>query len=413
MVQPALTFQKPDRSWKMSLINQIASPLARNGIPGVDLTASSLLKDAQQQTQLSDWGDPHFRVALETLLNAFDTEARLNFLGRYFLRRYCLNLLKNRLQLQADFKHYPEIQQVPIQRPLFILGLPRTGTTFLHNLLSQDPNSRWLRMWELYFPVPAPEENDPNCPARIEAAQAMIDSVQKLAPKLAIAHDLKATNPEECNVLFEHEFTSLLFGLRTHIPSYTQWLDTLDWTPFYQSYRQQLQYLSWRYRRDHWVLKAPVHLLHLDTLLKVFPDANIVWNHRDPLETLPSVCSLCGIIRSIYTDHIDLNEIGQYWLNRLADGVESAIVARQSVSEEQFFDVNYSDLTQNPINTVRRIYDHFDYPYTPEMEQNINRWLTDNPQHKHGVHRYCLETFGLDAEAVNQRYHYYRTQFNV
>ncbi|MGB3403702.1 MAG: sulfotransferase [Microcoleaceae cyanobacterium] len=413
MVQSSLTFEKPHRPWKVSLINRLASPLARNGIPGVDLTAESLLKEAQQQTQLSDWGDPHFRVGLETLLNAFNTEAQLHFVGRFLLRRYCLNLLKNRLQLQADFKQYPEIQQVPIQRPLFILGLPRTGTTFLHNLLSQDPNSRWLRMWELYFPTPAPEENDSNSPARIEAAQAMINSVQKLAPQLAIAHELNATNPEECNVLFEHEFMGLLFGLRANIPSYTQWLDTLDWVPFYQSYRQQLQYLSWRDRREHWVLKAPAHLLYLDALLDVFPDANIIWNHRDPTISLPSMCSLSAIIRSIYTDQLDLNQMSQYWLNRLADGLESAMTVRQSASEEQFFDVNYSDLTQNPIDTVRRIYDYFGYSYTSEMEQNINRWLAENPQHKHGVHRYSLEAFGLNSEAVNQRYQHYRSQFQV
>lgn len=413
MIQSPLTFQKPHRPWKISLLNWVASPLARNGIAGVDLTEESLLREAEKQTQLSDWGDPQFRVALRTLLDALNTEARLNFLGRYLLRTDCLNLLKNRLQLQADFKRYREIQQVPIQRPLFILGLPRTGTTFLHNLLSQDPNSRWLRMWELYFPTPAPQENDPQSHSRIEATQAIIDSVQQLAPQFAVAHSLNATNPEECNVLFEHEFVGILFELQGNIPSYTQWLKTQDPTPFYQSYRQQLQYLSWRYSRDHWVLKAPAHLLHLDILLKVFPDANIVWNHRDPLQTVPSLCSLCAITRSIYTDYIDLNDIGQHCFNRFAEGVESAMAARQSASEEQFYDVHYSDLTQNPIDTVRRIYDHFGYPYTPEMEQNINHWLADNPQHKHGVHRYSLEAFGLDAETVNQRYHHYRTQFNV
>jgi hypothetical protein len=413
VMQSSLTFQKPHRSWKMSLINWVASPLARNGIPIVDLTEASLLREAQQQTQLSDWGDPRFRIALRTLLDALNQEARLHFFGRYLLRTYCLNLLKNRLQLQANFKQYPEIQQVPIQRPLFILGLPRAGTTFLHHLLSQDPKSRWLRLWELYFPCPPPEENNAESDTRIEAAQIMIQSFQTLAPDLAIAHELKATNPEECNVLFEHEFLGILFELRANIPSYTQWLKIQNWNPFYQYYRQQLQYLSWRYRRHHWVLKAPAHILHLDALLKVFPDANIVWNHRDPLQSLPSLCSLCAIARSIYTDHLNLNEIGKHWLNRLADGVESAMVARQSASPQQFYDVNYSDLTQNPIDTVRRIYDYFGYAYTPEMEQKMNHWLTHNPKHKHGVHRYSLEAFGLNAEEVNQRYHHYRSQFNV
>lgn len=409
----SLTFSQSDPALKLEILKELGIVTDQNDSPEIELTETSLLEAAKQQTQLDDWGDERFRVALRQLLESLNTEANLNVLGRYLFRNYCINLLVNRLKLQADFQRYPEIVQVPIKRPIFILGLGRTGTTFLHNLICQDPNSRWLRLWELFFPSPPPDgqilETDP----RIQQAKQLVENWNNLVPQLATAHNLNPTGPEECNVLFEHDFVSILFELRAHIPSYVNWQRTQDWLSSYQYYRQQLQLLGWHFPGKHWVLKAPAHLFYLDALLQVFPDACIVWTHRDPLKAIPSVCSLGAIFRSIYIDSVDLKQIGEHWLNRAVEQVESGIAVRDRTSGEQFYDVYYNDLIQNPIGTVRQIYNHFSYDFTPEHEANINHWIADNPKNKYGTHRYSLEAFGLDETTVNQKFDRYRQRFNV
>ncbi|MEL7038630.1 MAG: sulfotransferase [Cyanobacteria bacterium J06592_8] len=411
--QAALTFSQPDLNSREEILKQLGISNLQPDSPELELTEASLLEAAQQQTQLSDWGNEQFRVALRQLLKSLNTEANLSVLGRYLFRMELINSLTNRLKLQADFQRYPEILQVPIKRPLFIVGLGRTGSTFLHNLICQDPNSRWLHFWELYFPSPPPEGEISESDFRLQQAQQQVDLLNWVAPQMATAHSLKVTNPEECNVLFGHNFVSVIYELQAYIPSYVNWKRTQDWLSSYRYYRQQLQLLGWHYPDKHWVLKAPFHLFHLDQLLKVFPDACIVWTHRDPLEALPSVCSLTAILRSIYMDSVDLKQIGEDLLDRTVEQVESGMAVRPTAPSEQFYDVYYSDLVQNPVDTVRKIYEHFSYNFTSEHEANMNRWIAENPKNKYGTHRYTLEEFELDKTIVNQRFASYRQQFNL
>jgi hypothetical protein len=412
------TFDQSDWPWWLRLLNWAGTTLRRGGLPLADLTEESLLSAAQRRTRLSDWGNESFRIPLRILLESLEKEANLNFVGRSLLRQYCIHLLVNRLRLQEDFKRHPEILQVPIQRPLFILGLPRTGTTLLHNLLSQDPSSRWLHLWELNSPSPPPEPETHETDPRIEAAKKVVNRLKFLAPKHSAAfsavHYLNPEGPEECNQLFEHEFASILFELRANVATYSAWLETQDMVTPYRFYRQQLQLLGWHWSGDHWVLKAPAHLLlNLDALLAVFPDACIVQTHRDPLKILPSACSLYAMSRGIYTDRVDLRAISEHVLNRLANGLERGMQVRESALAEQFYDVNYSTLVQDPIGTVRQLYEYFGYKFSPRMEENLNRWISENPQHKHGIHRYSLEQFGLEPEVVNRRFVNYRQRFNI
>lgn len=407
------TFTQPTRPVWLRFVNWAGNILRQSGVPLAKLTEESLLSAAQHQTGLSDWGDERFRIPLRMLLESLDKEANLNFIGRSFIEQRCIQLLVNRLRIQDDFKHFPEILQVPIRRPLFILGLPRTGTTLLHNLLSQDPASRWLSLWELESPSPPPEPDTRKTDPRIKNVEKVVKIYNFLAPQLATAHYVNPNGPEECNTLFEHEFVSTLFELRAHVPSYSEWLTAHDMVAPYVYYRQQLQLLGWRCPGDHWVLKAPAHLLSLDALLNVFPDACIIQTHRDPLKVLPSICSLCAMVRGIYTDNVDLNSVGEHWLNRLANGLEREMQVRESANSAQFYDVNYSALLRDPIGTVRQIYDYFGYPFSTRMEENLNYWISENPQHKHGVHRYSLEQFGLNPGVVNSRFANYRERFNI
>lgn len=407
------TLEHPYRPQWLRLVNWAGSTLRRSGVPIANLSEESLLSAAQRQTKLSDWGDESFQVPLETLLASLEKEANLNFVGRYLLQQYFIRLLVNRLRIQDDLKRHPEISQVHIVKPLFVIGLPRTGTTFLHNLLSQDPSSRWLHFWELFSPSPPPDYQTRETDPRIQDAEKLVKQYNYLAPKLASAHYLNPKGPEECNNLFEHDFVSLIFELRANIPSYTEWLAAHDMVASYRYYRQQLQLLAWRYPGDHWVLKAPAHLFSMDTLLSVFPDACIVQTHRDPLKVLPSICSLCAMVRGVHTDQVDLTGVGEHWLNQLANAIERAMQARESADPIRFYDVNYDALVQDPIGTVHQIYEYFGYNVNTQMEENINKWIAQNPQHKHGIHKYSLNQFGLDPTVVNHRFARYRQRFNI
>ncbi|WP_019504294.1 sulfotransferase [Pleurocapsa sp. PCC 7319] len=404
------TIEKNTRPQWTNWLDWGGTKLRQIGVPLADLSETSLLSTAQNQSQLSDWGNEDFRVALQILLKSLEREANLNFMGRLILRKYFLQLLVNRLKIQDTFKHHPEILQVPIRKPLFITGLPRTGTTFLHRLLAQDPNCRWLHLWELYNPCPPPEKYNAETDARIEIARKFIQRQQNLAPALAIAHALDAQAPEEGNQLFEHSFASMLFEFRFCVPSYGAWLKTQDMVAQYQYFRQQLQLLGWHWS-GRWVLKEPVHLFHLDALLEVFPDACIVQTHRAPFEVMPSMCSLVAIVRNVFTNETDLEELGEYWLNRLVNGIERAMEVRQQMNSKCFYDVSYRSLIHDPVGTARQIYNFFDYDWNIQVETNMKQWLSRNPQHKHGVHRYSSEQFGLDAGLVNQRFTNYYEQF--
>ncbi|MUL38133.1 sulfotransferase family protein [Gloeocapsopsis dulcis] len=408
------TFEHPYRPLWLRGINWTGETLKQNGISLVDLSEASLLTAASSKTGLSNWGDESFRLPLRTLLESLEKDAALNLFGRYFMRKLCIQLLSNRLRIQEDLKHYPEILQVPIARPLFILGMPRSGTTLLHNLLAQDPASRWLHLWEMASPSPPPEYHNRNSDPRIQRVEKFVKRYNTLAPQLTTVHNLNPKGPEECNPLFEHEFTSPIFEIRANVKCYAEWLETYDLVRAYQFYRQQLQLLAWHYPPDsHWVFKAPAHIFYLDALIKVFPDACIVQTHRDPLKVLPSICSLTAIVRGIYSDRIEPKTLGKYWSDRIAKALVREMQVRDSEQSSRFYDVHYHTLVQDPIGIVRQIYAYFGYEFHPQMAENIKTWLAQNPQHKHGVHRYSLEQFGLDPEKVNAQFAKYCEKFNV
>ena len=367
--------------------------------PNIALNDEALLQKAAAQTGLSDFGDDSFREPFGILLRSLREEARLNTQGVILMQRTLLRLLTNRLRTEAAFAAHPEMTQTPIERPLYILGFPRTGTTLLHNLLACDPASRWLRLWEGLHPAPSPESlvDDP----RIEQTEAFIAGFEKIVPRLASAHKLNATGPEECLWLIEHTFADFIFELRANIPGYSAWLAGHEADPvWYRYYRRQLQMLGCKCRGSHWVCKAPRHLPGLAGLLEVFPDARIVQTHRGAESVLPSICSLCEITRSAASDTVDKAAIGAHWHRRLIEIERSSAEVRAAADPGRFLDVQYADLTHNPIGTVQRIYEHHGYGYSDEFEDGMKRWLADNRQHKHGPHRYSLEEYGLSAEAV-------------
>jgi hypothetical protein len=220
--------------------------------------------------------------------------------------------------------------------------------------------------------------------------------------------------PQECVALTAHDFATMIFHTTHDVPSYQAWLEGADLRWVYASHRRQLQYLQWRCPAERWVLKSPGHLWALDALLAVYPDARIVQTHRDPLTVVASLTSLITLLRSLATDRIDPVAIGADWTRRLADGLERATAVRErACAPGQVLDVHFRDLVGHEIETVRRIYVHFDMELTPEAERRMRRFLADNPRDKHGRHRYTLAAAGLDPGTERQRYRAYRERFGI
>jgi hypothetical protein len=288
-----------------------------------------------------------------------------------------------------------------IVAPLFIVGLPRTGTTILHGLLEQDPTNRSPLSWEVQFPVPpaTPEtwETDP----RIAEHQKILDQLFKLVPGFAAMHPMGATMPQECVAVFTMCFMSEQLQVQFNVPSYQAWLDEQDMRPTYEFHRHFLQHAqSGGVQGGRWVLKSPAHLHLIETLLDVFPDARIVHTHRDPIKVCASVASLTATLRGASTDAIDLHEIGRQQLDWWAKLIGSSLEQRRRLrhKSEQFFDVKMSETVSDPLDVVRRMYAHFDYPLTDEVEARMLAFMKENTRDKHGSHTYTPEDFGIDPE---------------
>ena len=232
-------------------------PGLEDGIPDVSLDEQTLFEKATELTGLSDWGDRSFHTPLRILLKALNEEAGLHQLGRYLMFGTLVRLLSNRLKIQHDLASHPDILEVPIVKPLYVLGFPRTGTTFLHNLLACDPNARSISLWEGLYPSPPPDRNTRDCDPRIEKVTQWIATINAVSPQLASAHHLNPTGPEECLWLFEHTFVDLVFDLRAHMPSYSKYLIKNEGhVDAYAYYKTLLQLLAWRCDGQHWVLKV-------------------------------------------------------------------------------------------------------------------------------------------------------------
>lgn len=393
------------------VLNSIGRALGGNGARWVSLDPDRLIRHAEQATGFSDWGPGDLRGPLQALTRSLRDDAQLNLMGHLMMRQYLERILANRLRVQNDIRQNPEILDVTIKRPLFIVGLPRTGSTLLQRLLARDPAVRSLQTWEMWFPSPPPRAETYYSDPRISLTERRLRMLNWTAPEFASVHEVVAGEPEECISLLQASLVSSCFELMARIPSYVSWLNQQDQHQPYAQYKRHLQLLQWKHPKDHWVLKSPFHLFGLEALLDVFPDAVIVQTHREPINVIPSFSSLYHVMHRLTSDQAQARELGPYVLERLAEASDTSLDLRQRYGPERFFDVSYLDLVKQPFATVQRIYDRFGYEMTPDALSQMQAWLAASPQHKHGVHRYTLEEFGLTAEQVNTRFSRYRDSF--
>ena len=385
----------------MKVINFIGRSANAMGMQPIALDEDSLINRAIKKAGSSDFGGDGFREGLRRFLASAESEAELTLLGRLMVQGYVTDNLVNRLKLTEWRKQHDAVAKEKIVAPLFIVGLPRTGTTILHGLLEQDPTNRSPLSWEVQFPVPpaTPEtwETDP----RIAEHQKILDQLLKLVPGFAAMHPMGATMPQECVAVFTMCFMSEQLQVQFNVPSYQAWLDEQDMRPTYEFHRHFLQHAqSGGVQGGRWVLKSPAHLHLIETLLDVFPDARIVHTHRDPIKVCASAASLTATLRGASTDAIDLHEIGRQQLDWWAKLIGSSLEQRRRLrhKSEQFFDVKMSETVSDPLDVVRRMYAHFDYPLTDEVEARMLAFMKENTRDKHGSHTYTPEDFGIDPE---------------
>lgn len=372
----------------------------------VDFDLGRLLNDASRRFGSDDFGTMDFLQPLGTLLDAFNNEAELTLIGRMAMREEILQSLLIRLRIQADRKRDPEIAAAGIVAPLFITGIPRSGTTFLHNLLAEDPRFRAPAAWEVMYPSPSPGARPSSSDRRIARAQRRMEQLYWLAPEFKVIHPLDAALPQECIAITSSSFVSDSFPTMCHIPSYQRWLDNAQLLSSYQYHRCFLQHLQGGHKDLRWLLKAPAHLFGLRALLDVYPDARLVFTHRDPLEALPSLASLTLALRGAFSDRLEPEQIGHEIIDHWATGMQKArdVVLQLPDRQARCIDISYDDLTGRPLEAVERLYDHFDLALSREARSRMQNYLRQRPKGRFGPHLYSLAEFAIDAKQVEQAF---------
>lgn len=405
----------PPKPFALRAFNRAGGALRRLGVPLIPLDEGDLLARAARRTRLSDFGDETFRAPLRLLLDSLEREARLTPLGRLIARTDIVRLLANRLHIVDTLAREPAITDAPIHRPIFIIGLPRTGTTILHELLAQDPANRVPMSWEVQTVWPPPERATYDTDPRIAAVDRHFAGVDRIIPGFKRMHPMGALLPQECVALMAHDFATMIYHTTHDVPTYQAWLESCDARWIYVSHKRQLQYLQWRCPAERWVLKSPGHLWMLPALLAVYPDARIVQTHRDPLKVIASLTSLITYLRSMASDHQDPHAIAADWTARLARGLEYTMRVRDEVRlpSERVFDMQFAEFIGDEIAMVRRIYTHFGIALGAEAETRMRRFLAANPADKHGRHRYRLADAGLDEATERRRYAAYQERYRV
>lgn len=404
----------PRPEWVESFNDEGRHMDIRNLVP---LDPAELIETAKRATGFNDFGDGRWHEPFEILVKSLEEEAALNFFGRLMARNDVLNWLKALLGIHAAFKQHPEIADEVIDRPLFIAALPRSGSSILFELLSLDPGFGSPLQWEMMFPYPPPEAATYETDPRIDTCQHLVTQWGRVAPSFSAIHQMDARLPNECIFAQAACFTSEYFPSQFQVPSYIDFLATrADWEFSYGFYKKVLQVLQWRNPRKHWLLKAPSHMNYVPTIFKIFPDARVLFTHRDPVVAQASVINLMGTLFWIRSDKpMEIKafagmlspEAMAYGLNRTIDWLEDG-----AIPKDQCFNSLYADLIQSPVEAVRKIYDKAGMAFTADAERRIRDYLAAKPQGKFGKHQYGLAN-AAETARLRQLFSRYQSYFGV
>jgi len=373
---------------------------------------AELLDEAAVEVGFDDFGGDDFREGLRELLRALDENSTLNAMGRVAIRHMILRDLRARLIAERGFSEVPESADIPIVKPLVIVGLPRTGTTALQELLALDPQFQGLELWLARTPKPRPERSSWPNDADYIACDQSIELIRAHQPELYAIHKMEADKVDECWNLTAQSFAHSSWLAQTALPRYRDWFARVDMVPVYERHRRNLQLIGANQPGTRWMLKDSTHLFALEAFLEVYPDALVVQTHRDPVESIPSVCSLCWTARKALNEE-SAAEFGASTLDLWHGGVERTRAFREKRSDERFIDVAFSRFKSEPIAVVEEIYSRFGLTLTDETRETMRRFRNENPPGAVGEHRYAASDWDLDVEEIRTRFADYSKQHGI
>ncbi|MGI5323924.1 sulfotransferase family protein [Actinomadura nitritigenes] len=368
-------------------------------------TVEDLHASASRVTGLTEFGDDDYLGGLEVLLDSMAKDAGLTPAGNKAQRAMLRGALAARQFSEAAWKKHPGYADVPVERPIFVTGLPRTGTTALHRLLTADPAHQGLDLWLAEIPQPRPPRETWADDPLFQAIDSAYRKHHVENPEFMGVHYISADSVEECWQLLRQNMLSISFESLAHLPTYSSWLAGQDWTPAYARHRRNLQLIGMNDADRRWVLKNPSHLFALDALLEVYPDALIVQTHRTPRTAMASMCSLAAHATAGWSDVFTGATLGRDQLDLWSRGLEAFRAERARHDQARFADVHYDDFVRDPIGTVEGVYAHFGLPFTDEARTAMARLHGESATSAaKPAHRYSLEDFGLTAGEVDERF---------
>jgi hypothetical protein len=399
-----------------SSLRVVDAMAARLGVLARSLSADEMMQAARRRSANDDFGDTDFFPPLQTFIEACMAEADLSLVGRMATRWDTLRFLTNLLRLREAERAAPDILDEPIAAPVFITGLPRSGTTFLHRLMMEDPQVAAPLVWQTIYPYPT--RADRRHDGRIGRVVSQLRAFERLAPEFRGLHPLDATSPQECSEITAHVFRSLRFDTTYHVPSYRRWLDGEGHAPAYRFHKRFLQHLQHQrpagQPAPRWVVKCPDHLFALASIRAVYPDARLVFVHRDPVKVLLSVAKLTEVLRDPFTRTMDRAAIGRQESARWFEGTAHMVAAGETGGfADPICHVHYLDLIADPLATVQSVYGQLDMEMSEATAGRIAAAVTARPNGGYGPRDYRFADHGLDAGIERDKFRGYMMHFGV
>lgn len=374
------------------------------------LHAAALIDQAMARTGLHEFGAPSWREGLDRVVASFNEDAALNAFGAEQVSALLVDKLANRLQIEDWHHRYPEIAAQPVERPVFGLGLPRTGSTALGVILGQDPDTRVLRTWEARQPCPPPEAGDMGDP-RIAAAQAWLDATLAADPSLGGMIPMSADAATECLLLTAMDFRSTEFEAFGRMNSYNRWLLETDMEPAYRFHRRVLQLLQWRCPPTRWFLRTPAHSAFLPALDAVYPDARFVMTHRDVTRVLPSNMTLVLALSQAFTDRPDHPAMARHMIDFWEASLRRLVAFREAGNADRFHDIAFGDFQSDPIGEIRRLYAWLDQPLTAAAEHRMRRWWQAQGEERPSGSKIDFAGLGIPLDEIRDRFAFYTERY--
>jgi hypothetical protein len=377
----------------------------------LDFAPNAMQYHAASEIGLDDFGGSEYEAPFDVLANAVGGSEILSPVGRLMMHAQLMQLLKNRLLLTDLLTRHPEIDEIEIARPIIICGLPRTGTTHLHNLMAADTGLRSLPYWESLEPIPLPSEVGVDPDPRLARCEMALRFVNQAMPDFIRMHEMTTWHVHEEIQLLAMDFSTMFFESVTLLPQWRDYYLSHDQTPHYGYMKRVLKALQFLRGGKRWVLKSPQHLEQFGPLRETFPDATFVVTHRDPATVVTSMATMATYTARMYHDPVDPELFGHYWADRLEVMLQACVRDRDQLPTDQSIDVRFDEFMADDVAMVRRIYDLADQPFTADVEAMMSAYMSEHPQGRHGRVDYHAEDVGLDRALLERRFAFYADRF--